>query len=84
MNLRAKNVLRFWRQRKGNLATRNVVLQALEKIRNRHAIEQLEAEWNMKGELESYFFFKFCNSLFNMVRPIARFSFARGLSQAEI
>ena len=29
------------------------VLEALQKNRNWHAIGQLEAKWNMKGELES-------------------------------
>ena len=61
VNLRARNVLRFWRQTNGHLATRHAVLQALEINRNRHAIEQLEAKWNMKGELASYFCLKSCN-----------------------
>ena len=53
VNLCARNVLRFWRQTIGRLATRHAVLQALGENRNRNAKEQLEAKWTMKGELAS-------------------------------
>ena len=51
VNLRARSVLLFWRQTNGDLATRHAVLQALQKNRNWHAIKQLEAKWNLEGEL---------------------------------
>ena len=50
VNIRARKVLHFWRQRNGHLATRQSVLQALARVGNRYATEQLIAKWNLKGE----------------------------------
>ena len=55
VNIRARKVLHFWRQRNGNLATRQALLQALARVRNRYAIEQLDAKWNLKGEYMHFF-----------------------------
>ena len=46
----AREVLKLWRHRRGQLATRQAILKALDGCRNRDAREQLEETWKLKGE----------------------------------
>ena len=47
INLQAKNVMQFWRQTKGRSATREAMLTALDKSKNRNAMEKLEQRWDV-------------------------------------
>ena len=49
VDLKARNVLLFWRKTKGKAATRERILEALKKCENRNAVQQLEATWNIEG-----------------------------------
>ena len=49
INLQARNVLRFWSKTEGKAASRERILEALEKCENRLAVQQLEATWKLEG-----------------------------------
>ena len=50
VHLQARNVLRFWRKTEGTAATRERILEALEKCENRLAVQQLEDKWKLEGK----------------------------------
>ena len=54
VDLKAKEVLRQWKQKKGKLATRKTILDALQKCENLEAKEQLEEEWTRKGNKQNF------------------------------
>ena len=50
VDLKAKEVLRQWKQKKGKLATRQAILDALKECENTEAKEKLEETWTQKGK----------------------------------
>ena len=56
VDLKAKDVLRQWKQKRGKLATRQAILDALEECENLEAKEKLEKEWTGKGNNTIFFF----------------------------
>ena len=50
VDLKAMNVLRLWLKKKGQQATRQAVLQALERCECKNAMEQLRIKWGLTGE----------------------------------
>ena len=50
-DLKARNVLNFWRQNKASEATCQALLDALQHCGNVHAKETLEDMWNGKGRI---------------------------------
>ena len=50
VNLKAKAVLRQWKQNKGKSASRQAILEALHECRNLEAVEKLEEKWTGRGE----------------------------------
>ena len=50
VNLRARNVLETWRKQEASNASRQAILLALEKCKNRDAKEKLQKLWEPGGE----------------------------------
>ena len=64
LDLKAKRVLRHWRQMNGSQASRKKILHALEKCKYRNAMEELQEKWGVpytkaeekpKGLLSKFF-----------------------------
>ena len=49
VDIKARYVLQFWLKTEGKGATRERILEALEKCQNRLAVQQLESTWKSEG-----------------------------------